>query len=78
MEGDFYDDNDDDEDKDDDKDHNKDDYDMYDDILLYNNQQDCTCNNDVTRLIALVTTMLHDNDDNDNGNDNLILLLQGW
>ena len=38
VEGDFYDDDDGDEDKDDDKDHNKDDDNMYDDILLHNNQ----------------------------------------
>ena len=57
VDGDFYDDDDDDEDKDDDKDHNKDGDDMYDDILLHNNQQDCACYNDVTRLIALATMM---------------------
>ena len=58
VKGDFYDDDaDEDEEKDDDKDHNKDDDHMYDDILLHNNQQDCTCDNDVTRLIALATTM---------------------
>ena len=49
VEGDFYDDDDnDDEDKDNDKDHNEDDDDMYDDIF---------CNDNVTWLIALVTTM---------------------
>ena len=51
---------------------------MYDDILLHNNQQDCTCNDDVTRIISLATTMSHDNDDHNNNVDNLILLLQGW
>ena len=50
MEGDFPDDDDDDddEDEDDDEDHSKDDEDMYDDIF---------CNDNVTRLIALATTM---------------------
>ena len=54
---------------------------MYNDILLHNNQQDCACNDNVTRLIRScdnnVTTILHDNDDNDNNDDNLILLLRG-
>ena len=78
MEGDFYDDDGDDKDKDNYKDHNEDDDNMYDNILLHNNPQDCTCNNNVTRLISLATTMLHGIVDDDNDNDNLILILWGW